>query len=199
MTWQTEFWSWMSPSSVKTSEVPEIGQKAPSTPKVNIPANNGKPTIVSFLRHCGCPFAEKTFLRLRATASKHPDVNFIAVSHSDRASTDRWLASLRSSPPSTNQSPPPNLQIIIDTEREAYAAWGLGTSSFWHVLGSIPSVSKLGKEEGIHVRPTESGNRWQTGGCFGVDGGGVVRWGGRDGRADEVVDFGKGVARVLGK
>ncbi|KAI8939128.1 hypothetical protein NX059_004962 [Plenodomus lindquistii] len=193
MTFSTEFWSWMSPSSVKTSAVPAVGQNAPSTPKVKI-ANDGKPTIVAFLRHCGCPFAEKTFLNLRAIAPSHPDIDFIAVSHSDRASTDNWLASL----PDPSKSQLPNLQIVVDAEREAYAAWGLGVSSFWHVLGSVPSVSKLGKEEGINVRPTESGNRWQTAGNFGVDGKGMVRWSRVDGRADDMPDFREGIEAVGG-
>lgn len=127
-------------------------------------------------------------------APAYPDVHFIAVSHSDRESTDRWLASL----PDPSKNNPSNLKIVVDAEREAYAAWGLGTSSFWHVLGSIPSVSKLGKEDGINVRPTESGNRWQTAGNFGVDGHGVVKWSRKDGRADDMPDFKQGLDAVRG-
>ncbi|KAF2027254.1 hypothetical protein EK21DRAFT_72438 [Setomelanomma holmii] len=193
MTWQSEFWSWMSPSAVKTGTTPAVDDKAPTTPKLSLPVN-GKPTIVSFLRHCGCPFAEKNFLNLRALAPAHPDVQFIAVSHSDQGSTDRWLAALPE-PAKNNQ---PNLKVIVDAEREAYAAWGLGTSSFWHVLGSIPSLSKLDKEEGIKVRSTESGNRWQTAGNFGVDAKGVVQWSRKDERADDMPDYKEGVNAVLG-
>jgi hypothetical protein len=54
MTWQQEFWSWMSPPHVDTAEDPVVGDKAPSTSKLTVP-KDGKPTIVSFLRHCGCP------------------------------------------------------------------------------------------------------------------------------------------------
>ncbi|KAI4906404.1 hypothetical protein J4E90_010623 [Alternaria incomplexa] len=171
MTWQTEFWSWVSPPTVQTAEVPAVGQKAPSTSKLTIPAQDGKPTIITFLRHCGCP----------------------SVSHSDRAATDRWLASL----PEPEKNTQPNLSIVVDAEREAYAAWGLGTSSLWHVLGSIPGTSKLSKE-GISVRPTESGSRWQTAGNFGVDAQGVVRWSRVDGRADDMPDFKEGVDKVMG-
>ena len=73
----------------------------------------------------------------------------------------------------------------------------MGTSSFWHVLGSIPSVSKLGKEDGINVRPTESGNRWQTAGSFAVDGQGTVIWSRKDERADDMPDFKEAVDAVL--
>ncbi|EDU44607.1 AhpC-TSA-2 domain containing protein [Pyrenophora tritici-repentis] len=192
MTWQSEFWSWMSPPAVQTAETPAVGQKAPTTPKLIIPARNGKPTIVTFLRHCGCPFAEKTYLSLRAIAPAHPDIDFIAVSHSDQESTDRWLASL----PDPSKNTQPNLQMVVDAEREAYAAWGLGTSSLWHVLGSISGVSKL-KQDGISVRSTESGSRWQTAGNFAVDGEGIVRWTRKDERADDMPDFKHGLDAVL--
>ena len=51
------------------------------------------------------------------------------------------------------------------------------------------SVYRLGKEEGIWIRPTESGSRWQMSGAFGVDKKGVVRWGGRAQQADWIPDF----------
>lgn len=130
---------------------------------------------------------------MRAIAPSHPNVHFIAVSHSDRTSTDRWLASL----PESSQNSPPNFQIVVDAEREAYAAWGLGTSSLWHVIGSIPSVSKLKEEDGINVRPTESGSRWQTAGNFAVDGQGTVKWSRKDQRADDMPDFKEGIGAVL--
>ncbi|USP79984.1 defects in morphology 1 [Curvularia clavata] len=185
MTWQTELRSWMSPPPVQTAETPAVGQKAPSVPSLDASAQSGKPVIITFLRHCGCPFAEKTFLDLRALAPAHPDIQFIAISHSDQEATDRWLASL----PEPSKNTQPNLQIVVDAERKAYAAWGLGVSSLWHVLGCIPGVSKLSKETGINVRPTESGSRWQTAGSFAVDGHYTVKWSRKNQRADDMPDF----------
>ncbi|KAF2240719.1 hypothetical protein BU26DRAFT_586724 [Trematosphaeria pertusa] len=66
----------MFPSNVTTTDPPSVGQEAPSSSKLAIPAADGKPTVVTFLRYCGCPFAEKTFLGLRTVASQHPDVHF---------------------------------------------------------------------------------------------------------------------------
>lgn len=63
---------------------------------------------------------------------------------------------------------------------------------------SMYNVYKLGKEEGIWNRPTESGSRWQVGGNFAVDGKGVVVWGGSNGKADEEVRFEEAV-EALGK
>lgn len=61
---------------------------------------------------------------------------------------------------------------------------------------SMWEVYKLRKSEGILNRPTESGSRWQTSGSWGVDGKGVVRWGGVARAADDIADFEEGV-RVL--
>lgn len=60
MTWQQEFWSWMSPSYIKTAQPPAIGDKAPTVPKLTVP-KDGKPTIIAFLRHCGCPCTPSHF------------------------------------------------------------------------------------------------------------------------------------------
>ncbi|KAE8451255.1 hypothetical protein EG329_004420 [Mollisiaceae sp. DMI_Dod_QoI] len=94
MTFQQELNSWMTPTALTTSPAPEIGAKAPSSQRLPFPAKNGKPTVVAFLRHCGCPFAEKTFASLRTQASKYKDINFVAVSHSSQESTDKWLISI---------------------------------------------------------------------------------------------------------
>ena len=103
------------------------------------------------------------------------------MSHSSASSTTTWLEAVGGAG---------NVQVVVDSEREVYAKWGLGTSGFWHVLspGGLWEVVRLGREEGIWNRPTESGSRWQMGGCWGVDAQGVVRWGGVAARADEIPD-----------
>ncbi|KAF2639991.1 hypothetical protein P280DRAFT_469727 [Massarina eburnea CBS 473.64] len=185
MSWQTELSSWMFPSYLATSDPPAVGSKAPSSPQFVMPATDGKPTIVTFLRHCGCPFAEKTYLSLRAAASQHPDVHCIAISHSDAPSTDRWLQSL------SDSSQDSAVNMVVDDERRIYAAWGLGVSSFWHVLNpwSLYSVYALGKQDNIWNRPTESGTRWQSAGSFAVAGDGTVKWSKPNVSADDVPDF----------
>jgi hypothetical protein len=126
--------------------------------------------------------AEKTFYQLRTLASKHPEVNFLAMSHSDQEATDKWLISIGGQW---------EVQVIVDAEREAYAQWGLPVSSTWHVLNpwSLYSVYQLGKQENIWNKPTESGNRWQTSGSFAIDERGVVRWNRVSQSADEIPDF----------
>ena len=83
------------------------------------------------------------------------------------------------------------VKIVVDSDRKLYAQWGLGVSSFWHILNpwSLWSVYRTGREDGIWNKPTESGNRWQTAGSFAVDGQGTVQWSKKAGTADEAVDF----------
>ncbi|RDW83156.1 thioredoxin-like protein [Coleophoma crateriformis] len=182
MTVQQELASWMSPPALNVSPVPEIGSEAPSSSALPLPNPNNKPTIVTFLRHCGCPFAEKTFKDLCAFANKHPEVNFTAVSHSDQASTDHWLESVGGKD---------SVPVIVDHERTTYARWGLGTSSAWHILSpwALYNVYKLGMEEGIWNRPTETGSRWQETGSAAIDKDGIVRWFHKPKTADERPDF----------
>ena len=142
MTFQQEAASWIFPSQLSISPTPSIGTRAPSTPTLQLPNSDKKPTILTFLRHCGCPFAEKTFLSFRTAASAHPSVNFVAVSHSDQSATDNWLEAIGGAE---------NVRIIVDSDRKLFAQWGLGVSSLWHVLNpaSMLSVYKLGREQQI--------------------------------------------------
>ena len=189
MTYQQELKSWLGPSYVPTASSPSVGSHAPAIP--NIPDAHGRPRVITFLRHCGCPFAEKTFLSLRSYASSHPNITFVAVSHSDKASTSKWLEAVGGAG---------KVQIVVDSERRLYGEWGLGISGFWHVLNpqGMWNVYKLGKEEGIWNRPTESGSRWQTSGTFAVDGTGIVRWGQAAPGADWIPDFEKAIMAVKG-
>lgn len=80
------------------------------------------------------------------------------------------------------------MNVLVDAERQTYAKWGLGVSSFWHVLSpwALWRVYQTGKQEGIWNRPTESGNRWQTAGSFAVDQAGVVKWSRKASSADDI-------------
>ncbi|QSZ30574.1 hypothetical protein DSL72_000130 [Monilinia vaccinii-corymbosi] len=191
MTFQQELNSWLFPPPTNVQPPPEINSKAPSSSKLAFPNANGKPTIITFLRHCGCPFAEKTILTLRTLAPSHPNTHFIALSHSTQSSTETWLQSI-------GGATPPNLQVTVDADREIYAQWGLGASSAWHILNpwSVLSVFKLGREDKIWNRPTESGSRWQMSGSWVVDREGIVKGGGVAKSADDIMDFEEAVKLV---
>ncbi|KAH9812640.1 AhpC/TSA family [Teratosphaeria destructans] len=192
MSFYQELGSWFAPRGPSLSSSPMLASQAPSTDR--LPTGHGKQTIVVFLRHCGCPFAEKTYLNIREVARAHKDINFTAVSHSDEASTNRWLQSLPQA-----GSEPANLSMIVDAELQLYAAWGLGPTSYGHVLSlsSLQEVWRLARDEGIANRPTESGSRWQTSGFWAIDADGITRWGRPAKSADDVPDFEQAVEALI--
>ncbi|KUI58806.1 hypothetical protein VP1G_06094 [Cytospora mali] len=176
-----EFQSFKSPPPKEVAPLPKVGEPAPTHDKLK-PAPD-KPTIIVFLRHCGCPFAEKAFRNLTAFSNKHhPQIHCIAVSHSDQQATDDWVEHVGGAW---------ETEVVVDEERDVYAAWGLGLSSYWHAIGpfSIYNAVQLGKNEGIWNRTTESGTRWQVGGAFAVDKKGVVKWVSVARTASEVPDM----------
>jgi len=140
----------------------------------------------------GATVAEASFINLRSVASSHPDIHFVAVSHSNRSSTDKWLDEIGGAG---------NVKVIVDDSRQIYGIWGLGISNWAHVLspGGLAAVYRLGKDKGIWNRPTESGSRWQTAGSWGINGDGIVKWGGAAQRADEVPDFENAVSALSGR
>ncbi|KAG6013394.1 hypothetical protein E4U43_007313 [Claviceps pusilla] len=184
----TEVESFKSPEAKPIANLPVVGQKAPSTAK--LPLRSGEKTLILFLRHCGCPFAEKTFKQLAALSDMHRDLHCIAVSHSSRQATERWIPQVGGAW---------QTEMVIDPERDLYADWGLGVSSIWHAFNpfSLYSVYRLGADEGIWNRTTESGSRWQTSGAFAVDCDGVVRWLHVSKAADDLPDF-DAALRALG-
>lgn len=122
----------------------------------------------SFIIKLTVQVAEKTFISLRKIATDHSDVHCIAVSHSDAFATAKWTEAVGGAG---------GIQVIVDHERKLYGAYGLGVSSFWHTFNpwSMRSAFKLGWEEQIWNRPTESGSRWQTAGTFAIDAEGAIK------------------------
>ncbi|KAI0526592.1 hypothetical protein F5B22DRAFT_586571 [Xylaria bambusicola] len=156
---------------------PEIGAKAPTHPNLTLPID--KPTIIAFLRHCGCPFAEKTFKSLAKLSNDYKDINFVAVSHSSSEATERWVVKVGGNW---------DVSVVIDEERDLYSLFGLGLSTTWHLMNpiSLYNTLQLGKKENIWNRPTESGSRWQMSGAFAIDERGYVRWKSIAARSDDM-------------
>jgi hypothetical protein len=144
---------------------PAIGRPAPPLP--GAPSALGRPRIVAFLRHVGCPFAELTMKTLDRASSRHPEIQFLAVSHGTPAATRRWCAELQMGY---------GVMVVDDPAGEIYAAWGLGLTSLRHFLG-VRSVCRAAALAARGIRNRHpSGNRWQQAGTFGLDAAGVLRW-----------------------
>jgi hypothetical protein len=152
------------PRPLPTSAAPEPGDSAPALPAALEP---GRPAIVAFLRHTGCPFAEATMRALRDAAAASPAIAWIAVSHAPSDATDRWCSAIGG---------PGDVRVVSDPSRQAYARWGLGRTDVSHFLGrrSLRQVAKLARN-GIRNRHPH-GTRWQSAGTFALDGEATVRW-----------------------
>ncbi|KAK3401276.1 hypothetical protein B0T20DRAFT_165037 [Sordaria brevicollis] len=200
----------------EVAPVPQVGGRAPQSEQIRFPA--AKPTVILFLRHCGCPFAEKAFRTLTSLSATHPNLHFLAVSHSSPADTDAWVIDVGGEW---------EADVIVDESRLLYAQWGLGTTSTWYAykpwalwntykLGVAEGIwgrkekpraasvgsndshgsGKGGKEMSVHERTGgtySSGSVWQMGGAFAVDRMGFVRWVGVPADASEVPDLKRAV------
>ncbi len=149
--------------AVSTAEPPLARDHAPVLPR----ESGDRPLVVSFLRHTGCPFAEQTLRLLRAAAAARPEVEWIAVSHASRETTDEWARAVGGSG---------RVELVVDEERRLYGAWGIGRTDLSHFMGpsALKGVVRLARQE-IHNRHPQ-GSRWQGAGTFAVDRSGTVRW-----------------------
>ena len=157
--------TFLRPEPVPLQSIPSLGMPAPATPQLTVAA--GRPCVIAFLRHVGCPFAEATFRRLAPLSQAYPAVEFVAVSHATAAATASWCGTLGGMA---------RVRVVVDTDRTIYAAWGLGLTDARHFLGarSLAAVARLAAG-GIRNRHP-SGTRWQTAGTFALDTAGIVRW-----------------------
>jgi hypothetical protein len=149
------------PRALPTAAPPSPGDPAPPLPPPGL--TPGRPAVVAFLRHTGCPFAEATMVGLRELVT---DSDVIAVSHASAEATAKWCAAIGGCG---------DVRMLNDPQRESYAEWGLGRSSLGHFMGrrSLSEVGRLAKR-GIRNRHPD-GTRWQQAGTFAVDAEGIVR------------------------
>jgi hypothetical protein len=156
--------TFLPPRALPTVRAPRPGDRAPSLP---VALADGRPAVVAFLRHTGCPFAELTMRMLRAAAASSPEVQWIAVSHAPSEATERWCIAVGGAD---------GVRVASDPSRCAYAAWGLGRTRPSHFLGrrSLAAVGALARR-GIRNRHPH-GTRWQSAGTFAVDAQAIVRW-----------------------
>jgi hypothetical protein len=129
---------------------------------------------------------------MRSLANRHTSIHFVAVSHCTQQATDEWLRKVGGAW---------NVDMVVDESRDLYAMWGLGTSTWGHLLNPRNGYNQvlLAKNEGVWGQQVgEHGNRWQTGGAYAVDEGGLVKWGGPMKSVDEVIDF-EAACKALGR
>jgi hypothetical protein len=64
-------WATPPPPPVEIGPVPVLGTRAPECSKLQLPVLDGRPSVVVFLRHCGCPcMFPQTPREMRGKANK---------------------------------------------------------------------------------------------------------------------------------
>jgi hypothetical protein len=156
--------TFLRPPALPLRTVPVPGELARGLPLV---LERDRPAIVAFLRHTGCPFAERTMQMLRDGAARAPGLQWVAISHAPAPDTERWLLAVGGAG---------NVTVASDPSRRSYAEWGLGRTQLAHFLGrrSLGAVAQLARE-GVRNRHPD-GTRWQSAGTFALDRSAVVRW-----------------------
>jgi peroxiredoxin len=157
--------TFLKPKRHSPASLPKLGERARSIPGVVLDA--GRPSIVAFLRHVGCPFAEATMRELAKLSVERPAVQFVAVSHGTPAATRAWCKTL---------GVPAGVRVVDDPDGAIYAAWGVGLTTLRHFAGfdSLAAVTRLAAR-GVRNRHP-SGSRWQSAAAFAVDRTGGVAW-----------------------
>lgn len=165
--------------------LPEPGSRAPAVEPLG---QVHGPAVVAFLRHVGCPFSEATMRALSEEADRRPEITWIAVSHAGLEPTDGWCADVGASH---------RVRLVIDEERAAYGAWGLGRTNLRHFAGrrSLTAVADLARK-GIRNRHPV-GSRWQRAGTYAVDAEGKIAWRHIPRHAGELPDLAAAAAAAL--
>jgi hypothetical protein len=152
------------PKATRPAAIPAVGEQAPPLWSAGAA---GRPAVIAFLRHTGCPFAEATLVAARRLAADDAGADWIAVSHASREATDTWCEAIGGCG---------RVRLVIDEPRALYAAWGLGRTTLGHFAGrrSLGGVLRLARS-GIRNRHP-NGTRWQRAGTFALDADRVIRW-----------------------
>ena len=150
------------PKQQDVSERLDIGDTVPEGL-----ASHGQYSLIVFLRHTGCPFAEAMLKDLSELADEHAELHCVAVCHGEHDITQAWINQFELSP---------ELNIYFDDNRELYGKWGLGYSNIFHLANPKMLYSLISLlPQGIHNRDA-SGTRWQPHASFLVCPDQTVQW-----------------------
>jgi hypothetical protein len=176
--------TFLPPRALPLARAPEPGERAPGLP---VALAEGRPAVIAFLRHTGCPFAELTMQLLREGATRSPQIDWLAISHAPPEATERWCRAIGGAD---------GVRVVSDPSRQSYAAWGLGRTSAGHFLGrrSLAAVAELARR-GIRNRHPH-GTRWQSAGTFALDEHAIVRWRMLPAHAGEMPDLDAALAAI---
>ncbi|OCF31183.1 hypothetical protein I317_04545 [Kwoniella heveanensis CBS 569] len=184
-------------SSPAVATLPELDSTRPSLPPRAEQAIKGKPALIAFVRHCGCPFAEKEVNLLSEQLNQSEGLQVVIVQHSPEAQTKKWFEEIggaRLFPDSSRYT------LLSNPSRELYASWGIGSLGWTGMISPsiMNNLKALKAADGIDLRSTGEGSyRWGNSGGFAVDKEGKVKW--RDVAEDssDICDYAQAAKTVL--
>jgi peroxiredoxin len=163
------------------SAIPDIGDQAPDVPMLDLSGRRialstaweTRPAILAFLRYFGCPFCKSYVGRLQGAASAIDErgAAAILVGQGSAGSAMAFTGPRRL-----------RLDVLLDPERAAYRAFGLGAGDLGQLIGPAVAASWVR----THVRGEarqggmQGGSFTQMPGTFIVDRAGIVRFAHRD-------------------
>ncbi|PWN35177.1 uncharacterized protein FA14DRAFT_160437 [Meira miltonrushii] len=181
-------------SASKPAKVPQVGEKAPQIEGINYTSSSH---IIAFVRHCGCPFAEKEVRQLAEISKSHQNIRIVVVAHSDESVVQDWFKRI-GEPHFDKQALESRVTVKADPNYTLFNAFGIGqlgwTQLFTRqIFGSLKSLAS----EGIKNTQTGHGsNRWLNSGGFAIDHGGNVRWAKVAEQAADVCNYEEAVKTV---
>lgn len=80
-------------SHPQLSPLPTIGSPAPLPPKLGLSSYSAD-TLIAFVRHCGCPFAEAEVKQLVKVANEESNLKIVIVAMSEERDAKEWFATV---------------------------------------------------------------------------------------------------------
>lgn len=77
-------------SHPKLAPLPKVGGPAPLPPRLPL-TRYDQPTIIAFLRHCGCPFAEQELRELARLAKDDHELQVVIAVMSEEEVAREWF------------------------------------------------------------------------------------------------------------
>lgn len=159
-----------------TASFPSLGAAAPSALGPISFSTLHQPALVAFVRHCGCPFAEKEVRMLGEVAAEHTGIHVVIVQHSPEEQTRAWFERIGGHDMFPDDK---RVTLVADPGRELYAAWGVGQLGWTNLVNPevARTLHKQKLEEGLDITKSDwYGYRWQNSAGFAVDTEGKITW-----------------------
>lgn len=162
-------------SASQPEQVPKVGERAPQIEGVNYTSSAH---IIAFVRHCGCPFAEKEVRQLGEISKKYESIRIVIVAHSEENVVQDWFKRIGESHFDKNALKNKRVIVKSDPNYNLFNAFGIGQLG-WTQLFTKQTFGLLKELANEGIKNTQTGqgsNRWLNSGGFTVDHGGIIRW-----------------------